>query len=311
MVGKLFVPLVSRAGFAAVAREWLGEAVPRLFPEWEAGLRSCPVAGPKPVVRPTGRERPPRDAGPPWGGPGQVFGEMKMCPTDPVFRCRETLYTEAAWREFLAGLEAAPCRASVTVGALDERGYPPAGDFGWVDAERERGWAKLTMVGPAQSTGWPGSAERQEAWAGYLREVADRVGACGGFMTDDSLALFTTLQYATGRGDVHFTDSRKVLVGYSWVTVVAPRLAGRLGGAAALRESGAFYEVSTLRNGGLWLRATPVINEFTGDRIRRVFEALAPVLIAGPAVMKRAGEEFRIAEGVDAADWQQAASPAE
>ena len=73
------------------------------------------------------------------------------------------------------------------------------------------------------------------------------------------------------------------LRGYSWVTVVAAELAGRLGGAEALRASGAFYEVSELRDGVLWLRATPTINDFTGKRVRRVFDALAPVLLPGLA----------------------------
>ena len=57
-----------------------------------------------------------------------------------------------------------------------------------------------------------------------------------------------------------------------------------------MEASGAFYEVSTLRNGGLWLRATPTVNEFTGDRIRAVFEALALVLITGVAVNWKGGE---------------------
>ena len=303
MFGQLMVPVSSRAKFGAMARGWLAGAVPELFPEWHGGLQSRPVAGPKPVIKPTGRERPPRDAGPPWGEPGQVFGELKICPTHPVFHCRESLYSKDAWQEFLAGLEAAPCRASVSVGALDDRGYPPAGDFAWIDAERERGWAKFTLVVPAEGTGWPHSPQLQDTWARYLREQADQVGACAGFMTDDTLPLFTTLQVVTGRGDVRFTDSRKVLLGYSWVTIVAPALAVRLGGSGAMEASGAFYEVSTLRNGGLWLRATPTINEFTGDRIRKVFEALAPVLITGAAVNWQ-GEELRIVEGVDAADYQ-------
>lgn len=287
-----------------VSREWLVEAVPRLFPEWYERLRSEPVAGPKPVIRPAAGEPFRRDAGPPWGEPGQVFGELKVCPTDPVLGCRVVSYSDGAWEEFLTRLEAAPCRASVRVGTLDARGYPPDGGFAWIDAERDRGWARLTLVVSAQSTGWPQSPQRQDIWGGYLKDLADRLSACAGFMTDDALPLYTSLQYATGRGDVRFTDSRKMLLGYSWITIVAPKLAERLGGATAMRNSGAFYEVSALRNGALWLRATPVINEFTGDRIRRVFEALAPVLITGPALAKLDGEEFRIVGGVDAADYQ-------
>jgi hypothetical protein len=67
--------------------------------------------------------------------------------------------------------------------------------------------------------------------------------------------------------------------------------------------SGAFCEVTELQNGAVWLRATPTIDEFTGDRIRAVFEALAPELPTGlPAIWP--SEAHRIAEGVDAADYQ-------
>jgi hypothetical protein len=80
-------------------------------------------------------------------------------------------------------------------------------------------------------------------------------------------------------------------------------LADRLGGAGALEQTGAFYEVSTLSTGAVWLRATPSINEFTGEKIRRVFEALAPVLLTGVA-RDRWSEKFRIIEGVDAAGYR-------
>jgi hypothetical protein len=53
-------------------------------------------------------------------------------------------------------------------------------------------------------------------------------------------------------------------------------LSGTLAGA--VRASGAFYEVSQLPHGALWLRATPTINQFTGERVRQVFEALSAEL---------------------------------
>ena len=46
-----------------------------------------------------------------------------------------------------------------------------------------------------------------------------------------------------------------------------------------------------------------MINEFTGDRIRMVFEALAPILLTGTAAF-RYGAKYRILEGVDAADFR-------
>jgi hypothetical protein len=58
--------------------------------------------------------------------------------------------------------------------------------------------------------------------------------------------------------------------------------------------------VSTLPDGALWLRATPAINDFTGERVRMVFEALAHILLTGTTAFEF-GEEYRIVEGVDAA----------
>jgi hypothetical protein len=84
--------------------------------------------------------------------------------------------------------------------------------------------------------------------------------------------------------------------------IVAVEVAARLGGAEALRASGAFHEVSVLPNGSQWLRAAPTINEFTGDKVRRVFKVLASELPDGVAKF-RFSERFRIVPDVDAADY--------
>jgi hypothetical protein len=123
-------------------------------------------------------------------------------------------------------------------------------------------------------------------------------------MTDD-LGGETALERTTAalRGSPNIASPREVLRGYSWVTVVARELAGRLGGADAVAATGAFCEVEELPDGGLWLRATPTINEFTGEAIQRVFAALAPVLLTGITRFDF-GKRYRIVEGVDAADYR-------
>ena len=86
--------------------------------------------------------------------------------------------------------------------------------------------------------------------------------------------------------------------------VLHPRLARRLTEADTLVQAlCAFRELGHLQSSGLrvWLRATPTINEFTGDRIRHVFEVLAPVLVTGRTEDR---EGLRIVSGVDAADFQ-------
>lgn len=76
-------------------------------------------------------------------------------------------------------------------------------------------------------------------------------------------------------------EARKWLRGYSWITVVPRELAERLGGARAMTESGAFWQVEALPSGGLWLRATERIDEYGPENVRRIFTALAPVLPPG------------------------------
>lgn len=82
------------------------------------------------------------------------------------------------------------------------------------------------------------------------------------------------------------------------------------GGRGALSATGAFAEVSELPDASLWLRATPTISEFTGDRIGAVFEALAPVLVTGRTRFMFGHKQHRprLVEGVDAADYQSPAT---
>jgi hypothetical protein len=101
-------------------------------------------------------------------------------------------------------------------------------------------------------------------------------------MTDDIALGQFALERATDNS-TWIQDSGRVLRGYSWVTVVAAELARRLGGEETLQA--------------------PAINDFTGERMRRVFETLAPVLLTG-AVRFWGSESFRIVEGADAADYR-------
>ncbi len=48
-----------------------------------------------------------------------------------------------------------------------------------------------------------------------------------------------------------------------------------------LPGSGAFDEVTELPGGQVFLRATPVIQDYQGEILGRVFQTLAPVLLTG------------------------------
>ncbi len=55
----------------------------------------------------------------------------------------------------------------------------------------------------------------------------------------------------------------------------------RLGGAGALRASGAFAEVDELAGGGYWLLATENYRDFDQAAAERIFDVVAPVLRPG------------------------------
>ena len=76
--------------------------------------------------------------------------------------------------------------------------------------------------------------------------------------------------------------ARVALRGYDWVTVTPPELAERLGGADALRATGAFHRVIGLAHGGLLAQATGSPRDFTRQAARAVADALRPVFSPVP-----------------------------
>jgi hypothetical protein len=297
MYALLIAEIPSAEEFATISREWLTGTMVEVFPALWEGLRTRPVS-----------KWPVQPARGPWGQPGHVRGVLTISRNTPV-DWRNSLYSERSWPRFLARLDEYPFGAMITVNDLDDQGWP----VDWAEAQAgvardssAPAWVEFTFAAPVVGSGWPESVELQDVWAQFVKGQAARIGACAGNMTDDTPGGGeTALERALHIGVRPLGgDLREVLRGYSWVTIVAPELASRLGGAGALAASGAFYEVSPLPNGSLWLRATRTINEFTGDRIRQVFQALAPVLPTGTARLEYKSERYRIVEGVDAADYR-------
>jgi hypothetical protein len=98
----------------------------------------------------------------------------------------------------------------------------------------------------------------------------------------------TALDAALRRhSDVSRRQARVYLRGYNWLTVCNSSLAARLGGAGALRATGAFARVEELSDDSILLQATPHFDDCldepnrTNEAIRPVFNALAPVLPPG------------------------------
>lgn len=299
MHATLIAEIPSAEAFAVASREWLAGALEEVFPGLGEALRTRPVAKLRPgAVRDT--------FGAPWGEPGHVLGKLGTYREHPVSRGREVLYSARTWKEFLLALGGYPWAARIVMTPLDGQGrapgYPPAevrvARNPWVPAQ-----TMFTFSAPAEDTGWPQSARMQGVWAEFVKRQGARIGATAGSMTDDIGPGLSALQRTTHNGGPVLTASPDVLHGYTWVTVVGAELAERLGGAYALTATDAFHEISELPNGAIWLRATPAINEFRGEQVRMVFEALAPILLTGVAKFEF-GEEYRIVEGADAARYQ-------
>lgn len=135
----------------------------------------------------------------------------------------------------------------------------------------------LTLVDPSVM---PAVAD---AVIGLMRAIGDRVDPGYGEIADRvRMGPSTDLDYALGRDDEDsLRDSRRHLRGYGWVTICPAVVAVALGGAAAMRDSGAFTEVVELATGGLLLRATRTTFDYDDDAVRRVFEAVRRVLPPG------------------------------
>jgi hypothetical protein len=310
---KMHAELVAEGGspeaFAELGRGWLTGCMDEVFGPLARRLREDPVS--KATVQVWDDVN-----GVGQAGPDQVFGEL-ITYRKSVFNAGRVWYSQRSWDRFLDGLSKGPFGVRVRMIPMDGAGFPAwrstmarsgVCDIGVMWDQLSPGWVRFSFSAEAgKPPDWPESGEMQESWAGFVRRQAARMQACAGGMTDDWAfgGGHTTVQRTTTAANLllRVDQSREALQGYSWVTVIAPEAAARLGGAVAMSGTGAFCEVQELPNEALWLRATPVINDFTGDRVRAVFEALAPVLITG-TVNTRPGEPFRLVDGVDAADYR-------
>ena len=325
--------------YSQAARGWLAGVLAEVIPELNEGLRSRPARGRRGGAAEPGSFFGEITLGidNPWSARSQKFSEAKWqrmlarLDESPLTaslsaglvsadgRLREEAHVAVrredednwvrftfsvpayfTWQEELTEVSRRPFSAAAQV-------FPGLAEDGLVGEIVGMRVSRTEKVVPGDGKGWAESPELQDRWAEFVKRQAAGIGACAGFMSDDQFpGMDTTLEQAivTGPpGGEHDRRRREVLYGYSWVTIVPSELAAWLGGAAELAATGAFFEVSELPDGTLFLRATPTINEFTGDRIRDVFEALAPVLVTGRTRFDGSYRP-RLVEGVDAADYQ-------
>jgi len=71
------------------------------------------------------------------------------------------------------------------------------------------------------------------------------------------------------------------LQGYSWITPCPASAVAQLGGAAVMKESGAFWRADELPGGAVLLQVTERLGDYDLDAAGKMFDVLAPVLPAG------------------------------
>jgi hypothetical protein len=315
-MGWLQADVVTRAvscgEFAGLARGWLTSAREDLMPEFDRRLRLGPSLA--------FDHRTDRDA--PMGPAGGGAGELNVI-TMPATPGKTTPYSDRAWEQTLAGLgRANPFHVTLAASALDGRGHYASPQSSLrISVHRLHEHPEWVTLQVHHALGSAGEAEARQAypheaqlrWADFTRNWATRAEACYAHVTDDAgIDGRTALERATARTpdpsgrprtpETTIPRCRQALRGYSWVTVCAPELAARLGGAGALAASGAFAEVAQMPGGQVFLRATPFIEDYQGEAVRRVFETLAPVLLTGQS--RRPSRGGRLVENADAADYR-------
>jgi hypothetical protein len=296
--------------FARMATEWLTEARNELFGGLSAGLQDDQPPLPRGDPDPNAALPPPPVLGPPGGTWATLLVRRK-----PNSVWSTPSYSARNWRRLLSGLaKTYPYQVTLFMMPLDDTGRFSAEEPGSVTAtvavhrsHSSPRWVRFEATAGAD-TGWSGSAAVQRTWCDVLKSWATRFHACYGHITDDAGTHATALERAVTGGDWDpplVPRCHEVLRGYSWVTICASELAARLGGAGALAASGAFDEVIELPEGQVFLRATPTLEEYQGESVRRVFQVLAPVLLTGrPNPDMLAGLRARLVMDADAADYQ-------
>ncbi|MFF4625735.1 hypothetical protein [Nonomuraea jabiensis] len=259
-----------------LASDWLAGALADFAPDLESLLARGPRMNPAALNDETGRT--------PSGEPGGLWAQFRVKPALSRPFSKTMPYSEASLRSVARALQRRPHMVEYIVTPLDERGFAGNGTI-WITVSAPAGeaepWLKL-RVERVPRTGDRHPPAVQRSWAEALKRRAIITGACYGHVTDDCLTDETPLETALGALDtVTIPRCELELRGYSWVTVCAGALGGRLGGPAALAASGAFDEVEELPGDALFLRATPTLDDYDEAAIKRVFAVLEPVLIKG------------------------------
>jgi hypothetical protein len=312
LLAAVVTSVPSQQRFAELAAAWLSQVREELLPEFDRGLKAGPSLQ-------SGRRR---DPWAPLGPPGGAHGALHVNPSPtlyPMTGSSRALYSGQSWQQMLDGLiTARPFYVALYAEMLDDRGLRARPRQSMVIQvkrhHQQPGWVSLLVhafigAGPFDrgEAAAPYPSRRQRQWAEFVKAWAARSDASYAHVTDDALARGDTALEVALRVTAQENVPRchEVLRGYSWVTVCAAELAARLGGTKALMSSGAFDEVTGLPAGQVFLRATPTVQDYEGEPVRRVFWTLAPVVLTGrPHPSAGVAQGRRLVLDADAADYE-------
>lgn len=259
--------------FAELVRRWMGQCADLLARDALDVIEAAPEQPVRSLSRLRGS----------FGEPGTPWGSIVFAPADRRRQGALYAWSPKAWQRILGRAAERPERLELKLSQLDDIGQPGGGDHYYhFSVERKHDsqhWTSLRAY-HSRSGPVPDWAPVQERWLGFAKDWAESFEDAPGFgyVADDAIRG-VPLEKAIGLHKIHLDDGR--LRGYSWVTVLGPTAAHTLGGVDGLRDSGAFCEVRALPSGAVLAQATPTPEEYTPDRVRKVFEVLAPVLPAG------------------------------
>lgn len=222
------------------------------------------------------------------GNLGTICSATRVAETGP--RKWSAAYSPKAWSKLRYGLDHLTTGAglAITTWETDPKSDPwmlfwghPTLDLAWTVFDEAPDWLFLTLHGTENLL--VGPPDRQANLLQLVQTVADECGPTFAEVSYDYGSFRTALEDALGRLHAPQTvaQTRTVVRGYSWLTIVSEEIGERLGGLEGLSATDAFHDVAHLTNGGYWLLATSSFQDYQIPQARRVAQALAPALPKG------------------------------
>lgn len=189
-------------------------------------------------------------------------------------------YSPEAWRQFLDGFDEVPALAWFDIITNDEQGRPDG--QGLIVQCKRVGDGERWLLMQVSGDSFLVEGANQQRFVGFLEAVANHADPVYGEISWKWEVYPSVLELALGVDPVDVLPrARRVLRGYSWITLLPEEIGNRLGGEAGLNGTGAFVRVKHLAGGGYLAQATECFSQYDEGAAERVYQALVPVLPPG------------------------------